>query len=146
VTASLPIYHAPAASARVSVPGARLRIRALIAMGHSTGRIARALGDGSSSRAVQRIARGNTTHIPPSVRARIGCLYEAWWDLVPPERMPAERNAAAAARRWARQCRWCTGMGLDDDQLDDIGYEPQCTWRPATGTGIASDNPLRVWR
>jgi len=128
----------------VSVPGARLRIRALIAIGHSTDRIARALGEGTNSRAVQRIARGDTTQIPPGLRARIGRLYEAWWDLVPPKRTAAERAAAAAAQRWARRCRWCTGMGLDDDQLDDPGYEPQCAWRAAIGTSIASDNPLRV--
>jgi hypothetical protein len=34
-------------------------------------------------------------------------------------------------------------MGLDDDDLDTPGYQPQCTWRPATGTGIANDDPLR---
>lgn len=144
MTASLPNYHGPTASAQVSVPGARLRIRALIAMGHSTGRIARALGDGASARSVRRIARGDTTEIPPGLRARIGRLYEAWWDLVPPERTAAERNAAAAARRWACWRRWCAGMGLDEEELDEPGYQPQCTWRAATGTGVARDNPLRV--
>ena len=144
MTAPLPIDPRSATPGPVSVPGARLRIRALIAMGHSTDRIARALGDRASARSVQRIARGDTTKIPSSLRARIGRLYEAWWDLVPPERTAAERHAAAAARRWARWHRWCTGMGLDDDELDEPGYQPHCSWQPATGTGVASDNPLGV--
>ena len=144
MTTPLPIHHRPAAPSQVSVPGARLRIRALIAMGHSTDRIARALGDGTSARSVQRIARGDTTEIPPGLLARIGRLYEAWWDLVPPERTAAERHAAASARRWARWHRWCTGMGLDDDELDEPDYQPNCSWQAATGTGTASHNPLGV--
>jgi hypothetical protein len=127
----------------ISTSGAQLRVRALIAMGHSTARIARALGHGTSARAVRRIARGGTTEIPLGLRRQIGRLYEHWWDLVPPERTAAERDAAAAARRWARHCRWCTGAGLDDDELDQPGYEPHCAWRPATGTGVATDNPLK---
>ena len=127
--------------AHISVSGARLRVRALIAMGHSNERIARALGYGTSARAVRRIARGDTTEIPPVPRRRIGRLYEHWWDLVPPERTAAERDAAAAARRWARYRRWCTGAGLDDDELDQPGYEPHCAWRRATGAGVATDNP-----
>src|SRR5436190_22693928 len=129
--------------AQISVSAAQLRMRALIAMGHSTERISRALGHGISARAVRRIARGDTTEIPPALRVRIGRLYEHWWDLVPPERTAAERDAATAARRWARRRRWCTGTGLDDDELDQPGYEPHCAWRPATGTGVATDNPMK---
>jgi hypothetical protein len=133
-------------SAQISVSGAQLRVRGLIAMGHSTERISRALGHGISARAVRRIARGDTIEIPPGLRRRIGRLYEHWWDLVPPERTAAERDAAAAARRWARRLGWCTGAGLDDDELDEPGYEPRCAWRRATGTGVATDNPLKVRR
>ena len=132
--------------AHISVSGAQLRVRALIAMGHSTQRIAAALGHSTSARAVRRIARGDTTEIPPDLRRRIGRLYEYWWDLVPPERTAAERDAAASARRWARYRRWCTGAGLDDDELEEPGYEPHCAWRRATGTGVATDNPLKVRR
>jgi hypothetical protein len=149
MTAPLPAGRPAArgvARVYISASGAQLRVRALIAMGHSTGRIARALGPGTNARAVRRIARGDTTEIPPGLRRQIGRLYEHWWDLVPPERTAAERDAATAARRWARYRRWCTGAGLDDDELDEPGYEPHCAWRPATGTGVATDNPLKVRR
>ena len=129
-----------------SVSGCRLRLRALVAMGHSPELIARALGGGTSARTVQRILRGQTKEIPARQLARIRRLYEAWWDRTPPERTPDERAAAAAAWRRARWNRWCTGMGLDDDLLDELGYDPYCAWRPATGTGVATDNPLKVRR
>ena len=35
-------------------------------------------------------------------------------------------------------------MGLDDDELDQPGYQPYCSWHAASGTGVASDNPLKV--
>ena len=134
------------AGAGPSARGCRLRLRALVAMGHSPERIARALGTGTSTRAVQRILRGQTKGLPARQLALIKRLYEAWWDLTPPDRTPDERAAAAAARRRARRNRWCTGMGLDDDLLDELGYDPYCAWRPATGTGVATDNPLKVRR
>ena len=102
MTARLPASEwgaAGVARAGPSARGCRLRLRALAAMEHGPGRIARALGDGTSTRAVQRILRGQTKEIPARQLARISRLYEAWWDLIPPERTPDERAAAAAARR-----------------------------------------------
>ena len=131
----------------VSVPGARLRLRALVAIGHSPARIARALGEGISIRTVQRTLSGAPTGLPQRQLDRIARLYEAWWDRCPPTRTKGERTAATIARRRARDACWCTGMGLDDDLLDTPGYDPQCAWRPATGTGVASDpDPLRLRR
>ena len=149
MTAPLPASGwgtAGVARAGPSARGCRLRPRALAAMKHGPDRIARALGDGTSTRAVQRIRRGQTKEIPARQLARISRPYEAWWDLTPPDRTPDERAAAAAARRRARRNRWCTGMGRDDDLLDEPGYDPHCAWRPAIGTGVATDNPLKVRR
>jgi hypothetical protein len=145
MTAPLPACEWEAAAlAAVSISGARLRLRALVAIGHGPARIARALG--TSTQAVQRILRGETTEIPACQLVRIRDLYEAWWDLCPPERARGERIAARAARRRAESEQWCTGMALDDDLLDEPGYDPHWGWRPATGTGVATDNPLRVPR
>jgi hypothetical protein len=126
----------------VTVPGARLRLRALVAIGHGPARIARALG--VRTHTVQRILTGATTAVPAGQLRVIRDLYEAWWDLVPPTRTKAERQTAGAARSRARREGWCTGMGLDDELLDVPGYTPQCTWRAATGTGTADDDPLAV--
>jgi hypothetical protein len=131
-------------SASVSASGARLRLRALVAIGHSPVRIARALGEGVSVRTVRLALAGELAALSARQLGRIRDLYEAWWDVCPPECTRGERVAAAAARRRAREAAWCTGMGLDDDLLDTPGYEPHCAWRPATGTGVAADDPLRV--
>ena len=131
-----------AATSGVSVSGATLRLRALVAIGHSPARIARALGEGISTRTVQRLLCGAVTGMPQRQLDRIRDLYEQWWDLCPPGRTRGERAATTLARRRAREAAWCTGMGLDDDLLDTPGYEPHCAWRPATGTGTAADYPL----
>ena len=134
------------APAPVSVSGARLRLRALVAIGHSPARIARALSEGVSVRTVRLILAGEPAALSARQLDRIRGLYEQWWDLCPPERTRGERVAAAAARRRAQEASWCTGMGLDDDLLDTPGYDPQCAWRPATGAGVATDDPLRTRR
>ena len=143
MTAPLPACENDAVAAcGVSVSGARLRLRALVAIGHSPARIARALGEGISTRAVQRMLCGAAAGVPQHQLGRIRDLYEQWWDLCPPGRTRSERAAGTLARRRAREAAWCTGMGLDDDLLDTPGYEPHCAWRPATGTGTAADDPL----
>jgi hypothetical protein len=133
-------HRARRASAKVDAIGTRLRLRALAAMGHSDARIARALGE--SPRVVTTVMSARARTVSAEMRADVAALYEAWWDKKPPGRTPAERAAAAAARTRARHGGWCAGAGLDDDELDTPGYAPRCTWRPATGTGVADDYPL----
>jgi hypothetical protein len=125
---------------RVDAAGTRLRLRALAAMGHSDARMARALGVPTVT--VSRITDGRARTVTPELRADVCALFDAWWDKRPPERTVAERRAAAAARARARRGQWCTGLGLDDDELDRPGYRPRSTWLPATGTGVAHDDPL----
>jgi hypothetical protein len=125
---------------RVHAGGTRLRLRALAAMGHSDARIARALGE--SPRVVTTVMSARARTVSRELLADVAALYEAWWDKRPPGRTPAERAAAAAARSRARRGRWCVGAGLDDDEIDVPGYRPRSTWRPATGTGVADDDPL----
>ena len=129
-----------AGAVRVPAGGTRLRLRALAAMGHSDARIARALGE--SPRVVTTVTAARARTVSRELRADVVALYEAWWDKRPPGRTPAERAAAAVARSRARRGSWCAGAGLDDDELDVPGYRPRATWRPATGTGVAGDDPL----
>ena len=120
---------------RLNAGGTRLRLRALVAMGHGSARIARAAG--VHEQTMQRLVRGDAPTVSPELRAAVCALYERWWDKRPPERTKAERIAAIAARRRAARHDWCTAMGLDEDDIDLPGYEPSCGWLPAAGTGTA---------
>jgi transcriptional regulator with XRE-family HTH domain len=122
---------------RLDAGGTRLRLRALHVMGHSSARIARAAG--ASEKTIRKLVRGDVKSVSPGLRDAITAVYDAWWDKRPPQRTRAERTAAASARRRAIAGNWCAGAGLDDDQLDRPGYQPDGHWRPAEGTGVAAD-------
>jgi hypothetical protein len=112
-----------------------LRLRALQVMGHGSARVAWAIG--ASERMVQRIVRGDVQTVSPGLRDAVAAIYDRWWDKQAPERTGAERAAANTARRRAQRGDWCAGAALDDDQLDQPGYQPAQGWRPADGTGVA---------
>jgi hypothetical protein len=121
---------------RLDSGGTTLRLRALQVMGHGSAQVARAIG--ANERMIQRIARGDAQTVSPSLRDAVTAIYDRWWDKQAPEHTAPERAAANAARRRARHGDWCAGAALDDDQLDQPGYQPPHGWRPASGTGTAS--------
>jgi hypothetical protein len=123
--------------ARLDAGGTRLRLRALHVMGHSSARIARALG--AREMTIRRLARGDASSVSPQLRDAVTALYDTWWDKRAPERTRAERAAATGARRRAAAGNWCAAAALDDDRLDTPGYRPRSRWRPAAGTGVAPD-------
>ena len=116
------------------------RLRSLVAMGHTTGRIARALG--TSSDMIEPLIRGERATITTSLRADINRLFDAWWDKRPPRQTPAEKTAACRALQRAAVNNWPCPAAMDEDELDLPGYKPSARWRYAQGTGIASDDPL----
>jgi hypothetical protein len=120
---------------RVDAGGTTLRLRALQVMGHGCARVARAIG--ASERTIQRIARGDAQTVSPRLAGAVAAIYDRWWDKQAPDHTGPERAAASAARRRARRGDWCAGAALDDDQLDQPGYQPPHGWRPACGTGTA---------
>ena len=122
---------------RLDAGGARLRLRALHVMGHSSARIARAVG--ASDKTIRKLVRGDAKTISPRLHDAIADVYDAWWDKRAPGRTRAQRSAATVARRRAIAGNWCAGAGLDDDQLDVPGYRPTSGWKPATGTGTAPE-------
>lgn len=122
---------------RVDAGGARLRLRALHVMGHSSARIARAVG--ASDKTIRKIVRGDAKTISPRLHDAIADVYDAWWDKRAPGRNRAERTAATIARRRAIAGNWCAGAGLDDDRLDIPGYRPASGWKHASGTSTAPD-------
>jgi transcriptional regulator with XRE-family HTH domain len=129
---------------RVDAGGTRLRLRALHVMGHSSARIARALG--ASEKTIRQLVRGDAKTISPALRDAITDLYDAWWDKRAPGRTRFQRGTATAARRRAIAGNWCAGAGLDDDLLDIPGYRPRQGWKPATGTGVAPETRPRARR
>jgi hypothetical protein len=126
---------------RVDAGGTRLRLRALHVMGHSSARIARAVGVHPTT--IRALVRGDAMTINLQSREAITAVYEAWWDKRAPGRTPGERGAATAARKRAIAGNWCAAAALDEDLLDTPGYRPRWGWKPATGTGIAPDICLR---
>jgi plasmid maintenance system antidote protein VapI len=120
---------------RLDAGGTMLRLRALHVMGHSSARIAHAIG--ASESAIQRIVRGHAATVSPALRDAVARVYDRWWDKQAPEHTSAERATASATRRRAQRGNWCPGAALDDDQLDQPGYQPPHGWRPARGTGVA---------
>jgi len=125
------------ASTRLNAGGTTWRLRSLIAMGHDSSRIARAMN--VRPKAIQKLVRGDTATVSPEFRDLACQLWNAWWDKRPPETTHSERRAASAARRRAERNSWPAAAGLDEDELDEPGYRPFCRYRPATGTSIAPD-------
>ena len=123
-----------------SANGTMWRLRALIAMGHSCSRMAAATG--TSPAALRRIVRGEALTITAELRQAVVALFDAWWDKTPPRRTRQEKLAADSALKRAALNDWPCPAGLDEDQLDQPGYQPQRGWRYAGGTGIAHDYPL----
>jgi transcriptional regulator with XRE-family HTH domain len=123
--------------ARLDAGGTRLRLRALHVMGHGSARTARAAG--VSEQTIRQLVRGDARTVSVPLRDAITDLYDAWWDRRAPARTRLERAAATAARRRAIAGNWCAAAALDDDQLDTPGYRPRYSWKPAIGTGTASD-------
>ena len=124
-------------STQLDAGGTTWRLRSLIAMGHDSSRIARAMN--VRPKTIQKLVRGDTATVSPEFRDLACHLWNAWWDKRPPETTRDERRAASTARRRAERNSWPAAAGLDEDQLDEPGYRPFCRYRLADGTGIAGD-------
>lgn len=120
--------------------GTMWRLRSLVAMGHTCSRMAAAIG--APPPTLRRIVRGEALTISPQLRQAVIALFDAWWEKTPPLRTRQERLAAGNARKRAACNNWPPPAGLDEDDLDRPGYQPQCGWRYARGTGIADDYPF----
>jgi hypothetical protein len=120
--------------------GIMWRLRALVAMGHTCSRMAAATGIAPAT--LRRIVRGEALTASPELQQAVTALFDAWWDKAPPRRTRREELAAANALKRAALNDWPCPAGLDEDRLDRPGYQPQCGWRYARGTGVAEDYPL----
>ena len=120
--------------------GIMWRLRALVAMGHTCSRMAAATGFPPAT--LRRIVRGEALTVSPEQRQVVTMLFDAWWDKTPPRRTRREKLAAGNALTRAELNDWPCPAGLDEDEVDRPGYQPQCGWRYARGTGVADDYPL----
>jgi len=120
--------------------GIMWRLRALVAMGHTCSRMATATGIPPAT--LRRIVRGEALTVSPELRQAVTALFDAWWDKTPPRRTRREKLAVGNALRRAELNDWPCPAGLDEDEVDQPGYQPQCGWQHARGTGAANDYPL----
>jgi hypothetical protein len=120
--------------------GVMWRLRALVAMGHTCSRMAAATGIPPGM--LRRIVRGEARTVSPELKQVVTALFDTWWDKTPPRRTRREELAADNALKRAAFNDWPCPAGLDEDELDRPGYQPQCGWRYARGAGIADDYPL----
>jgi hypothetical protein len=136
----LAVSEADIRTMRSSAAGTMWRLRALVAMGHTCSRMAAAID--TSPATLRRIVRGDALTVNPELRQLATALFDAWWDKSPPRRARREELAADEALKRAALNDWPCPAGLDEDELDQPGYQPQCGWRYARGTGIADDYPF----
>jgi hypothetical protein len=125
---------------RADANGSMWRLRSLIAMGHTTGRIAAALGTTTST--IGPLVTGNRGTVPVPLRDDITALFDAWWDKHPPQATPADKAAAVRALGDAAVRNWPCPAALNEDELDTPGYQPADRWRYSKGTGPAAEDPL----
>jgi hypothetical protein len=136
----LAVTKADICGAHPTAGGTMWRLRALVAMGHTCSRMAAAIG--APPPTLRRIVRGEALTISPELRQAVIALFDAWWDKTPPQRTRQEKLAAGNARKRAALNDWPPPAGLDEDDLERPGYQPQCGWRYASGLGVAADYPF----
>jgi hypothetical protein len=122
--------------------GIMWRLRALIAMGHTCSRMAAATGIPPAT--LRRIVRGEALTISPELRQTVLELFDAWWDKTPPQCTRREKLAAGNARKRAALNDWPTPAGLDEDELDQPGYQPQHGGRAGRTPSLLGDRS-RTW-
>jgi hypothetical protein len=131
----LAVYPADLGAQGRDACGSRLRLRALVAVGHCATSLARKLG--LSAPRVRRLLEGQTHRVSLSVHMEVCELYRRMWDQLPPERTARERSIANAARNRARAANWLPPMALDDDRIDDPAYRTRTVWRQAAGPPLS---------
>jgi hypothetical protein len=136
----LAVSEADVRSSHPSPGGIMWRLRALVAMGHTCSRMAAAIGIPPAT--LRRIVRGDAHTVSPDLHQAVSALFDAWWDKTPPRQTRREQLAADNALKRAALHDWPCPAGLDEDELDRLGYQPHCGWRRAHGTGVADDYPV----
>lgn len=119
--------------AMVAAHGTVLRMRALVTLGWSQSKLASRLG---VERSNFRLATGTMT-ITVRTRDAAARLYDELSMTLPPAGNQRDRISVSRARNYAAERGWLPPLALDDDRLDDPGYEPWVEY-PESSEAIAS--------
>jgi hypothetical protein len=98
--------------------GTRRRLQALVALGHSFGRIGEALD--MTGAGAWALGTRDRAYVRAVTVAKVASLYDAWSMTLPPEITTNERKAAAYARTVATRNGWLPPLAWDD-----IDHDPQ---------------------
>lgn len=109
--------------ARVPANGARLRLRALMTLGHSQNDLNALLGRKPSGSLGPLLWDAERQTVTRDMHERIVAVYERLW------RTPGTGPRATFVRERALKNGWATPLELDDDRLDDPAYVPQLARR-----------------
>ena len=104
----------------VDSTGTTRRLRALVAIGWSGAKLARALDMLPTNFA--RLLHSTTVTAATARATRI--LYDRLWDTPPPEPDAHQRQAASRARNMARRHGWPPPLAWDDDDIDNPDARP----------------------
>jgi len=120
--------------ALVDATGARRRLQALVAIGHSQSALARRLGQ-LPSNFTATMTRGQVT---AATDRAVRALYDGLWDASPDESTHRGRISASRARNYARERGWPPPLGWDEPEIDDPAAGPAEGWRRGGRTTIRS--------
>jgi hypothetical protein len=104
-------------------PGHPPPLQALVALGHSFGRIGEALD--MTGAGAWALGTRDRAYVRATTVAKVASLYEAWSMTLPPEITTNERKAAAYARTVATKHGWLPPLAWDD-----IDHDPEPAGHP----------------
>jgi hypothetical protein len=115
ILAVRPSLDALGSKALVDATGARRRLQALVALGHSQASLARRLSITPQNFTTTMAAQRLTAATARAIRD----LYDQLWNVPPDESAHRARISASRARNTARASGWPPPLAWDDDQIDD---------------------------
>ncbi len=113
----------------VDATGCRRRLQALIAIGHTTPRLADRLGRNTDH--LHHVVSGKAPRVSTATDAAVRVLYDEWWDKPPAGGSPWARSAASQARVRAAREGWPPPAAWDDSPGPHCIDTPKA--RPAPG-------------
>lgn len=101
--------------------GTTRRVQALVALGWSMAKIGAQIGVAGTN--MHPLAFGERD-VTRQTADKVTALYARWSMRLPPEDTHRDKIAASRARNYAKARGWLPPLALDDDRIDDPGYDP----------------------